>query len=826
MDYKEDLRKKLTELKQIEGFPIGEDEDIINLSNPPFYTACPNPYIKEFIEKNGTTYNEESDDYHKEPFVNDQQFGRNDPLLNAHFYHTKVPPKAIEEYIKHYTNKDDIVLDAFSGTGTTGVAARRSSRNAILFDLSPIATFISANQNTSFNSTRFLERVNSIISNVLEKWGWLYKSKLRKSEQDINYSIWSDIYFCPHCNTEFSYFDKFVDFENSKKIKEPHCSNCDALITDDNDFKKFHDEFDTVLNKSISIPKQKLELICFIDKNKKKYKKPDAEDLEVIRKIEEAKFPNWAPSNKMMFQDDKWGDQWRAGYHKGYTHTHLFYTKRNLLILSEIYNEVQKAPEEDRMNLLFLFTSLYSRSHRMNRYIPEHTRHVGPLSGTLYISSLQVEINIFSLLINKAKSLNKALSELKTNKVCISNQSATNLSNVESNTIDYIYTDPPFGDNLLYSELNFILEDWLKVHTRQNKEAIISEAQNKRVDEYHNLISETFKEYYRVLKPKRWITIVFHNSKSAVWNVIQDSIAKAGFVISNVSVLDKKKGTTKQLSYSGAVKNDLVISAFKPSKSFENSFLEKSGYGMEMSFVELFLKNQIVQPTIERSKQMLFSKYISYYLKNNFDIQLNSHQFYNLLKENFIEEDGYWFTSNQINSYVEYKKKLHLEGIEEVKSGAMMLFVSDEKSALIWLYNYLDSPKTYSDIHPAYTQIANIQGDNVPELSQLLEDNFVKQNNVYRRPTSEEEHNTLNTKREKVLMREFESLLLRAKSERKKIKEVRKEALVHGFEQCYKDKRFKDILTLEERLDKKIIENSSELNDFVEAAKIMVEGIN
>lgn len=97
---------------------------------------------------------------------------------------------------------------------------------------------------------------------------------------------------------------------------------------------------------------------------------------------------------------------------------------------------------------------------------------------------------------------------------------------------------------------------------------------------------------------------------------------------------------------------------------------------------------------------------------------------------------------------------------------------------------------------------------------------------MFRRPSSEEEHTNVNTKREKALMREFESLLLRAKSERKKIKEVRKEALAHGFEVCYKAKRFKDILTLEARLDKKIIENSSELNDFVEAAKIMVEGIN
>jgi len=53
--YKDDLRKRLPELKKLEDFPIGDDEDILNLSNPPFYTTCPNPYINEFIEKKWKT---------------------------------------------------------------------------------------------------------------------------------------------------------------------------------------------------------------------------------------------------------------------------------------------------------------------------------------------------------------------------------------------------------------------------------------------------------------------------------------------------------------------------------------------------------------------------------------------------------------------------------------------------------------------------------------------------------------------------------------------------------------------------------------------------
>ena len=49
--FREELRKKLPELKEIDGFPIGEDEDIIALSDPPYYTACPKPWINDFIEE-------------------------------------------------------------------------------------------------------------------------------------------------------------------------------------------------------------------------------------------------------------------------------------------------------------------------------------------------------------------------------------------------------------------------------------------------------------------------------------------------------------------------------------------------------------------------------------------------------------------------------------------------------------------------------------------------------------------------------------------------------------------------------------------------------
>ena len=177
-----ELREKLKdpEFRKIEGFPIGSDDDILALSDPPYYTACPNPFIEDFIRCYGKPYDSKTDKYRREPFAADVSEGKNAPIYNAHSYHTKVPHKAIMRYILHYTEPGDIVFDGFSGTGMTGVAAQLcgdkievsslgyqidsdgriietslgqntriisslGARRAVLNDLSPAATFIAAN---------------------------------------------------------------------------------------------------------------------------------------------------------------------------------------------------------------------------------------------------------------------------------------------------------------------------------------------------------------------------------------------------------------------------------------------------------------------------------------------------------------------------------------------------------------------------------------------------------------------------------------------------------------------------------------------------------
>jgi DNA modification methylase len=855
MNYKKDLAHRLQELKSIEGFPIGKDEDILALSEPPYYTVCPNPYIKEFFDKHGKYYDEKNDAYHKEPFVGDISEGKSHPIYTAHSYHTKVPHKAIEKYIEHYTDEGDIVLDGFCGTGMTGIAAKILNRNCILSDLSPIATFIAHNYNHAGDTIDFKKEATEVLNDLEKECLWMYETNIELKHQQtldssqinifnnveevspkgiINYVVWSDVFLCPFCHTEYVFWEEAIDRKQAKVMDEYGCPNCQAMINKKDSLKVIVETYDSSIDKQIQLTKQIPVLISYTAKVKKNgkwkdlrlQKNPDKNDLELLDKINGLDIPYWFPTDELPNGYNT--DQPKRSH--GYTNVHHFYTKRNLWCLAAFFNKIKM---KSNKQLLFLLTSMINRSTQMNRihlknfFFGGGGWNAGYLKGTLYVSSLPVETSIFEQIESRISSISSALATLTySNSECIiENISSTNLSTPD-NSIDYIFTDPPFGSNIMYSELNFIWESWLRVQTCNTNEAIINNVQGKSIAFYRELMLKSFKEFYRVIKPNRWITIEFNNSSSAIWNLIQESIMKSGFIIGQVSVLDKKQGSFKQVTSPNSVKSDLVISAFKPSIKFEKKFLLQSGENLEFEFIYELLSNVLNKPIIERTEQMLYSKMIAYYIQRGYEIRYDSKSFYSMLSRNFINEDGFWFTSNQINSYLEYKKKMKLSGIQEFKSGSAFLFVTDEKSSLVWLFNFLSEPRSYSDISIAFNPIATIQGDNIPELREMLNQNFIYENDYYRRPKSEPEHNQITEKREKVLLKEFESLLLKSQTEKGKIKIVRKEALTYGFEMCYKAKRFNDILALAIKLDKTILENSSELNDFVEAAEIMVEGLS
>lgn len=689
--FRAELRKKLPELKQIEGFPIGEDDDIINLSDPPYYTACPNPWLNDFIEE----WEKEKVELEKEgkrkanfevktPYAADVSEGKNNPIYMAHAYHTKVPHPAIMRYILHYTQPGDIVFDGFCGTGMTGVAAQLCGsendvkalkeenaqigvRHGICSDLSPIASLIAATYNLKFDPKTFERKASRILEQVEKELGWMYETEVDGKKAKINYTIWSDVFVCPSCGNEIVLWDEAVDLDKEIMKDSFPCPHCGNTCSKKNMEKAWETSFDSLLNKTVTLNKKVPVRVNYTLSGKRGEKDVDSYDIDLIRKIENI---NLSEISTYKLQE---------GYNtaqpirsNGITHTHQFYTKRNFIYLNKIYELTKCNPI-----ITIWFTSIIQNSSKMYKFRLD--RKGGIVNGTLFIPSLNIEQNIVKLLHSKIQDIKNTFYNNRDNSV-ISILSATQLSTIRNSSIDYIFTDPPFGGNIMYSELSSIWESWIKVVTNNKEEAIINNVQHKTLFEYQTLMNQSFKEYYRVLKAGKWLTIEFSNTSASVWNSIQNALQGVGFVVVNVAALDKKQGSFKAVTTTTAVKQDLVITCYKPSDAIIEKF-EKSEDKAKtaMDFIEELLvhlpvhlsKGESTTAVIERSPKILFDRLISYYVQKGYAIPMDAQEFQKQLRERFIERDGMFFTASQAIEYEQKKEKC---------SGfvPMALFISSE----------------------------------------------------------------------------------------------------------------------------------------------------
>lgn len=846
MDKRELTKADLDKVRHIEGFPKGRDADIIALSDPPYYTAFPNPFIKEWLEEHGTPYDESTDDYHREPFTADVSEGKNDPIYNAHSYHTKVPHKAIMRYILHYTKPGDVVFDGFCGTGMTGVAAQMcespdagfkmtiekempniewGARKAILSDLSPAATFIAYNYNTPVDVAKFKEEVERILAEVEEEYGWMYETQHTVGDAiqlgfdgrpmgRINYTVWSDVLICPTCSNELVFWDVAVDKENGKVIDPFTCSHCGSELKKRQCERAQTSSYDVALKKSVTMAKQVPVLINYSIGKKRFEKVPDDEDLALLEKIDGMEIPYWYPTERMCE-----GKESRRNDKAGIMYVHQFYTKRNLAVLSALWSKAIRTGSDlgghnIKRVLLFLITGAMIGLSRLQRFRLFSTFPNMILSGTLYIGSMVREWNVLNWVKGKYNSVTRLKNAINSysETAIVTETTSAHSTSVPESSADYLFTDPPFGSNLNYSELSFIWEAWLKVFTNQESEAIINTVQGKGLAEYQSLMTRCFQEYYRVLKPGRWMTVVFHNSKNAVWNAIQESLQRSGFIVADVRTLDKKQGSFKQVTTTAAVKQDLVISAYKPKAQFRREFLRKAGTEeTAWSFVNQYLenlpvlvvKNNRIEVISERQAYLLFDRMVAYHIMNGLVVPLDAADFYRGLEERYLKRDEMYFLADQVNEYDTARIQYKADPIQ------LEFVVSNEKSAIAWLTSQLKDKQTYAELQPKFMQElrSTDRYEQIPELAVLLEENFLQdEGGKWYLPDVRKEADVLKL-REKKLVREFEGYL----ATKGKLKLFRTEAIRAGFAKLWEEGNYKLIVETAERLPEALIQEDDKL---------------
>jgi DNA modification methylase/DNA-binding XRE family transcriptional regulator len=461
--------------------------------------------------------------------------GRGSPFYLAHSYHTKVPPESIAPFIEHYTKPGDVVLDPFCGSGMTGVTAALSGRKIILNDLSPAAVHLAWNHTRPCDPEELGQAFTAIEASVTNDLDRLYRTTHTDgSPAIIHWTLWSTRHKCYECRKEFllwAAIDRAAGRLGST-IPCPHCKK--------------------VLQRSrIRATRSEPAWIAYEAIGGKRFEKvPSKLDITHALSFKRDAIKEWYPL--VPCEPDREMYIRCALQLQNIESVADFYTPRNLQALSLLWNAVQGYPNERlRRALAFAFTNTAWHGTRMRRFNARGGQR--PLTGTLYIPQLSSEANVLEVMRNKIAQLQRYYRAYRPHGVslpAVRLGSAAKLDGIPDGSIDYIFTDPPFGSNIFYADCNLIWESWLGRLTERSDEAVVNRSLapdrgGKTLGQYGDLISRSFTEMARVLKPGGWATVVFHNTDAAVWQCIRDAASAAGFAFHEASSLDRQQQSHK-----------------------------------------------------------------------------------------------------------------------------------------------------------------------------------------------------------------------------------------------------------------------------------------
>ncbi len=326
-----------------------------------------------------------------------------------------------------------------------------------------------------------------------------------------------------------------------------------------------------------------------------------------------------------------WGDLYRKGYHQGITHVHHFYTRRNLIIFANMWERVESYRGALREGLRFWLLS-YNAAHGtiMTRVVAKSGQKdlvvTSAQPGVLYVSGLPVEKNLFAGLRRKLATISQAFEIIygSSGKVEVVQGSSCSVG-LPPGSIDYVFTDPPFGANIPYAELSFINEVWLKRFTDRTDEAIISPDQEKSIADYGNLLTRAFSETRRILKPAGKATMVFHSASAEVWNALQRAYQDGGYDVEYAGVLDKTQGSFKQVTTVGAVRGDPVLLLGPRRSADEKDVAEDCVWTVATA---LHRAASTAHDPAETTAQRLYSRVVTHFLSRHQQVPLDADVFY------------------------------------------------------------------------------------------------------------------------------------------------------------------------------------------------------
>jgi DNA modification methylase len=457
-------------------------------------------------------------------------------FYNTHSYPTKVPVEDICKYVERHTKSGGVVLDPFCGSGMTALAAKLTGRNGYFSDLGTLAMHLTFNHVRACDPKKLAAECHQILSSV-RKDANPYVFNLGKSVYEIKTVILSSVFACQNCKDEITFWDAAVDNDTHDVLDEKTCPSCNSIFS-----------------RTDQSPLHYVPVHYVYNALGEKSSQKRSANQNLLRATKFVPPRGWRLSvpNVQINSDREMYIRSALKLH-GIGRLSDFYTPRNLFALDRLYKSIQSVSDlRIRAALMLAFTNTSWHGSRMRRFNNRGGHR--PLTGTLYIPQLVSEGNVFEIFERKVKTLARFFSEIakapQSTWQSLTRTSAADLGHIPANSVDYVFTDPPFGSNIFYADCNFLAESWLGELTDTSQEAVVNkslkpEAGGKTLQVYQSLLSRSFSEMSRVLKPNSVGHVVFNSTDGEVWSAVISAIEDAGLSLKKTHALDKIQKSVK-----------------------------------------------------------------------------------------------------------------------------------------------------------------------------------------------------------------------------------------------------------------------------------------
>lgn len=430
-----------------------------------------------------------------------------------HKYWGKKPSSDLRELIESFSKEGDTILDPFSGYGVFCCEAFLLKRNVISNDLNPIANFINSQ----------LLRKDIDLKKLEKEWASIKKE------------------FTPFVNTWFGI-----------QLEKKQVQLINVLRNNQNiPIKGRYKVADEKTIKEVVFSNEQVEYFLEFERNQQ--------------------ISDWYPTVELI-------ENSRISAKKGMSVADLF-TKRTLacharlLALIEFFSD---GNEKEFIKLAFT-ANLANCSKLVPPINSRGDMSQGAWMTGFYIGETYLENNVLQYFENRLEKIIKGKKDYLSffehdifnnckneSRYSVTAYDAKKMK-LESNSIDYVFTDPPYGDAVPYFEQSIIWNSWLKLTPNYSDEIVISDSKlrEKNISCFEKEIGEAFSEIRRVLKPQGYFSLTYHSLSGLEWKAITNACIKNGFEMVDFKWLVQKTFTPRQINRSKSIKGDVLITLQK-----------------------------------------------------------------------------------------------------------------------------------------------------------------------------------------------------------------------------------------------------------------------